>query len=104
MTGRPRLEGPFRRFGVVYREHTPEVLAIVDRPRTHEIIEVQRRVSRDFGCAFFDLVAFGGGPLSMVRWSETEPRYAQRDLVHFTGRAYRRLGEVLTMRLMDGYE
>lgn len=33
MTSRPRLAGPFRRFGVVYREHTPEVLAIVDRLR-----------------------------------------------------------------------
>ncbi len=33
MTGRPRLEGPFRRFGVVYREHTPDVLAIADRLR-----------------------------------------------------------------------
>lgn len=30
---RPRLQGPFRRFGVVYRDHTPEVLAIVDRLR-----------------------------------------------------------------------
>ena len=29
-----RLEGPVERFGVVYREHTPEVLAIVDRLRT----------------------------------------------------------------------
>ena len=33
MTGRPRLEGPFRRFGAVYREHTAEVLAIADRLR-----------------------------------------------------------------------
>jgi NAD+ kinase len=29
--GPSRLEGPIRRLGVVYREHTPEVLAIVDR-------------------------------------------------------------------------
>jgi len=76
----------------------------VDRPRTHEVIEVQRRVSRAFGCGFFDLVEFGGGPLSMVRWSESEPRYAQRDLVHFTGRAYVRLGEVLHNAMMAGYE
>ncbi|MGB1778093.1 MAG: NAD(+)/NADH kinase [Longimicrobiales bacterium] len=34
MTGRPLLEGPFRRFGVVYREHTAEVLDIIERLRT----------------------------------------------------------------------
>ena len=33
MTDRPLLEGPFRRFGVVYREHTAEVLAIAERLR-----------------------------------------------------------------------
>ena len=77
---------------------------LVDRPRTHQVIDVQRRVSRDFGCAFFDLVEFGGGPLSMVRWSESEPPYARGDLVHFTGRAYRRLGEVLNDTLMRGFD
>lgn len=78
--------------------------AYVDRPRTHQVIEVQRRVSRDLGCAFFDLVEFGGGPLSMIRWAATEPRYAQRDLIHFTGRAYRRLGEVLHTAMLGGYD
>ena len=77
---------------------------MVDRPRTAQVVDVQRRVSRDFGCAFFDLVAFGGGPLSMVQWAQTEPPYAQRDLVHFTGRGYLRLGEVLHERLIEGYD
>ena len=76
----------------------------VDRPRTHQVIEVQRRVSRAFGCGFFDLVEFSGGPLSMVRWSESEPRYAQRDLVHFTARAYIRLGEVLHDAMLAGFD
>ena len=56
------------------------------------------------GCAFFDLVAFGGGPLSMLRWAETDPPYAQRDHVHFTVRGYLRLGEVLHDALLDGLE
>ncbi len=76
---------------------------LVDRPRTHQIVEVQQRVARAFGCGFFDLVEFGGGPLSMVRWAEANPPYAQRDLVHFTARAYLRLGEVLTDAVMAGY-
>lgn len=77
---------------------------LVDRPRTHEIIEVQRRVSRDMGCSFFDLVAFGGGPLSMLDWTDTDPPYAQRDHVHFTVHGYLRLGEVLHSTLLEGYD
>lgn len=74
-----------------------------DRPRTAAIIATQQRVSRDLGCAFFDLVAFGGGPMSMVRWAAAEPPFAQPDLVHFTVRGYRRLGDVLLQALLDGY-
>lgn len=78
--------------------------SIVDRPRTHEVIDVQRRVARDFGCAFFDLVAFGGGPLHMVQWAAADPPFAQRDLVHYTMRGYARLGEVLYEALMERFE
>lgn len=76
----------------------------VDRPRTHQIIDVQRRVSRDFGCAFFDLVAFGGGPLSMVHWAAHDPPFAQRDLVHYTVRGYHRLGQVLGDAIMADFD
>ncbi len=78
--------------------------AFADRPRTHEIIEVQRRVSRDMGCAFFDLVAFGGGPLHMVDWAEATPAFAQRDHVHYTIRGYQRLGEVLLNAMMARFD
>lgn len=78
--------------------------ALVDRPRTHAVVAVQRRVSRDLGCAFFDLVEFGGGPLSMVQWAATEPAYAQPDYVHFTLRGYLRLGEILHGAMMAGFE
>lgn len=77
---------------------------MVDRPRTAEIVEVQRRVSRDMGCVFFDLVSFGGGPLSMLQWAHTEPAFAQRDYVHFTARGYQRLGDVLTDAILRGME
>ena len=77
---------------------------LVDRPRTHQVIDAQRRVSRDFGCAFFDLVAFGGGPMSIVEWAAADPAYAQRDHIHYTVRGYRRLGEVLHDALMADFE
>lgn len=76
----------------------------VDRPRTTEVNEVQRRVSRDMGCVYFDLVAFGGGPLSMLQWAHTNPPFAQRDYVHFTGRGYHRLGDVLHDTLLRAFQ
>lgn len=76
----------------------------LDRPRTHQLVEVQRRVSRDMGCAFFDLVAFGGGPLHMLEWVAATPAYAQQDHVHYTIRGYERLGEVLLSAMLARFD
>lgn len=76
----------------------------LERPRTALVIEVQRRVSSEMGCAFFDLVDFGGGPMHMVEWAALEPAWAQRDHVHYTIRGYQRLGEVLHTSLLTGYD
>lgn len=73
------------------------------RPRTAQLVEVQQRVAATYGCGFFDLVSFGGGPLHMLEWAEHEPAWAQRDLVHYTYRGYQRLGEVLHDSLLAGY-
>lgn len=72
------------------------------RPRTAQIVEAQRRVAEDSGCGFFDLVAFQGGPMSMVDWAAMSPAYAQKDHVHFTAAGYERLGRVLTEALLAG--
>lgn len=73
---------------------------IAARPRTLDIIAAQRRVARDYRCGFFDLVAFGGGPLHMQQWSSASPPWAQRDRVHFTSRGYARLGESIARALV----
>lgn len=76
----------------------------VDRPLTAEIIAAQRRVAAASGCAFFDLQAFMGGPVSMPAWTEHEPAFAQPDHVHFTVAGHERLAEVMTSALLEGYE
>jgi lysophospholipase L1-like esterase len=73
------------------------------RPRTEQIIEVQRRLSSEFSCGFFDLVAFMGGPLSMLRWVAADPPYGAPDYIHFTFQGYQRLGEVFYQALISGY-
>jgi lysophospholipase L1-like esterase len=73
-----------------------------DRPRTNEIIEAQWRVALSHGCGFFDMVAFQGGPLSMVSWNQLDPPYAAPDHIHFRRRGYERFGEVLLGALLEG--
>ena len=41
---------------------------------------------------------------SLVEWAALEPAWAQRDHVHYTARAYQRLGEVLHGSLLSGYD
>jgi lysophospholipase L1-like esterase len=76
----------------------------VDRPRTGQVIETQRQVSFEFGCGFFDLVSFMGGPLSMLDWCDGEPPFGASDHVHFTSRGYQALGNVLHDALMASYD
>jgi lysophospholipase L1-like esterase len=74
-----------------------------DRPRTAEIIAAQRQAAERFGCGFFDLVAFMGGPLSMLRWTAAVPPFGTPDHIHFMRRGYEELGRVLYDGLMAGY-
>lgn len=69
----------------------------VDRPRTAEIIATQRAAAARHGCAFFDLVAFQGGPLSMPGW--VDRGLALPDHVHFTDAGHRRLADALDRAL-----
>lgn len=70
------------------------------RPRTGQIVQVQRRVSADIGCAFFDTVAFMGGEMSMTAWVASSPPVGQKDHIHFTRAGYQRMGEVLLNLLL----
>jgi lysophospholipase L1-like esterase len=75
----------------------------VDRPRTKEVNDVQRSLAAEFGCGFFDVVAFMGGPLSMLRWVNALPPLGTPDYVHFTRLGYEALGNVLLKALMSGF-
>lgn len=76
----------------------------VDRPRTAQVIATQREVAAQFGCGFFDVVSFMGGPLSMVDWCESEPAFGTADHVHFTRAGYQAMGNVLHDALLEGYD
>lgn len=72
------------------------------RPRTADVIEVQHRVAVRNGCGFFDLVAFQGGPMSMMEWASASPAYGAADHIHYTRLGYYRLGDLLLEAMMEG--
>ncbi len=70
------------------------------RPRTREIVETQRAVAREQGCAFFDTLAFIGGEGAMARW--VAEGLAYDDHVHFTTEGHARLGNALYEMIVAG--
>lgn len=74
------------------------------RVRTQHVIDTQRRVSREYGCGFFDTVAATGGRFSIVSWVDSEPQLAWHDYVHFTPLGYSVLGDRLHDALMAGFD
>lgn len=80
-----------------------EAGTLEDRPRTRLLIASQQKVAAARGCAFFDLLALMGGPMSMPRWVAAKPRLGAPDHVHFTARGYQKVGELLHSNLMQGY-
>jgi lysophospholipase L1-like esterase len=67
-----------------------------------KIVNAQKRVAQDLGCAFWDLRERMGGLGSMHDW--VYAGLAQADHVHFTTPGYQRLAAVLYADLMGQYE
>ena len=74
--------------------HTPELI--------HALHQAQRRIARERGCAFFDTIAWQGGPGAVERWIAAEPPLERDDRIHFTELGYRRFGRALVRGLLEG--
>jgi lysophospholipase L1-like esterase len=73
-------------------------------PRLLDVIDVQRRLAREYGCAFWDGHGFMGGPGSIVRWAKATPPLASADHIHLTRRGYVYAGVALGDALMRAYD
>jgi lysophospholipase L1-like esterase len=71
-------------------------------PWLDQVIEIQRRVAIQEGCAFWDWRQRMGGVGSKQQWVLSG--YAQADYVHFTGAGYDLLGKALFSDLMFQYD
>ena len=106
-------EAQLRRVLTRLRRAAPEVscvliapfdLARSSRPRLLQIIDAQRRISREFFCGFWDGYAFMGGDDSLRRWITAKPPLASTDHVHLTRRGYVYAGIAIGDALMRSYD
>ncbi|MEM6290450.1 MAG: GDSL-type esterase/lipase family protein [Myxococcota bacterium] len=74
------------------------------RESTSYILEAQREVALEMGCAFWDLRAFMGGEMAMVDWATATPAMAKKDHIHFTRRGYVRVGMGIVDAMMAGFD
>jgi lysophospholipase L1-like esterase len=75
----------------------------VPRAALVSVNTLQRKVASELGCAFVDVQAAMGGPMSIMRLGQVDPPYAARDYVHLTMRGYEALGDALHRALIEAY-
>ncbi len=73
-------------------------------PRILEVVESQRSVAKEVGCAFYDQLAAMGGPGSIAKWANEQKPRATSDHVHLTKRGYVQLAESFVTDLVTAYE
>ncbi len=67
------------------------------------IIDAQRQVAKDNGCAFFDTFRAMGGPGSLKAWRRMDPPLASPDQKHLNHRGRVKLGGWIYDALITGY-
>lgn len=78
---------------------------IITKPSIPMIVEMQRRVALDTGCAFFNTFKAMGGEGTMAKWYAGTGRnhYVGGDLTHPTPEGAEIVGSIIYKALEDGY-
>jgi lysophospholipase L1-like esterase len=82
------------------RDERGKVVTVKVLPK---IVDVQRRVAKAEGCAFFDAFAAMGGPGAMAQWIKSRPRLATSDLRHATPAGYEVIGNMYYKALLAAF-
>lgn len=67
------------------------------------MVEVQREVAHEQGCAFFNTFAAMGGEGSIYRWSRKRPAWANGDYAHLVTLGQEAVAQYLVDALLRGY-
>jgi len=76
---------------------------IVTLPTIPRLVEIQRQVAAETGCAFFNTFQAMGGEGTMARWWESQPRLVSADFTHPLPAGARKVGVLLYQALENDY-
>ena len=76
---------------------------IITKPSIPMIVDLQRRVALETGCAFFNTYAAMGGDGTMAKWAALPKRLVRSDLTHPTAEGAEIVGRLIYEALFDGY-
>ncbi|MDQ2855245.1 MAG: GDSL-type esterase/lipase family protein [Acidobacteriota bacterium] len=68
-----------------------------------KIVDMQQRVARDTGCAFFNMFAAMGGAGTMAQWHAGKKHLVGADLTHPNAEGAETVGVLIFEALIDGY-
>lgn len=78
--------------------------AIITRPTIPKLIDAQRRLAAENGCAFFDTFTAMGGEGTVARWTEAKPKLMGGDFTHPTWQGSEIVGTLIHDALIRAYE
>lgn len=85
------------------RGHRVGLDEIETMPTIPKIVEIQKRVAAETGCAFFNTFEAMGGEGTMARWYQGERRLVSADLIHPIPAGGRIVANAFVRELMLGY-
>jgi lysophospholipase L1-like esterase len=68
-----------------------------------KIVEAQRRIAKEQGCAFYDVFTAMGGAGSMGAWLKARPHLSSSDLRHATPAGYEIIGNLFYRALLKAF-
>jgi lysophospholipase L1-like esterase len=77
---------------------------IVTRPTIPRLVNYQRAISAETGCAFFDTYTAMGGEGTVARWCEARPKLMGGDYTHPTAKGAEIVGTLTYNAIIHGYD
>jgi lysophospholipase L1-like esterase len=82
------------------RDSDGQIVTAASLPR---IVEIQRQIARETGCAFFNTFEAMGGAGTMARWYSSQPRLVTADFTHPFPAGARKVGVLADNAILAGY-
>ena len=76
---------------------------IVTAPTLPRLVEIQRQIAAETGCAFFNTFQAMGGEGTMARWYDSQPRLVSADFMHPLPAGAKKVGVLLDQALETGF-